>query len=170
MKRLALTIALILGCSMQASAVPTYNASNGHYYERFTEPINWIDAELLASSKRFMGVSGHLATITSDSENWWIVNNLGGAMTLDHWLGGYLDQSTNEWKWVTGGEKHRTPETWFLRKTEEGRGFLIGGSALPGSNPPEILTLRYNLTIWKIRLQFQVIGMMSGETTLYSVI
>ena len=47
-----------------------------------------------------MGVDGHLATITSDEENWWIVDNLDGALTLDHWLGGYLDNGN--WKWVTG--------------------------------------------------------------------
>jgi hypothetical protein len=30
-----------------------------------------------------MGVSGHLATVTSYEENWWIVENLGGELTLD---------------------------------------------------------------------------------------
>ena len=51
----------------------------------------------------FMGVDGHLATITSYEENWWIVDNLGEALTLDHWLGGYLYEGN--WTWVTG-------ETW----------------------------------------------------------
>jgi hypothetical protein len=63
-------------------------------------PTTWIEARAAVEAMSFNGMQGYLATITSSEENWWIVNNLGGAATLDHWLGGYNDQGN--WKWVTG--------------------------------------------------------------------
>ena len=48
-----------------------------------------------------MGLPGHLATITSAEENQWIVDYLGGALTLDHWLVGFQDLN-DEWQWVKG--------------------------------------------------------------------
>lgn len=54
----------------------------------------------MAKNMDYMGIQGHLATITSDEENWWIVENLGGALTLDHWLGGI--KNNDDWQWITG--------------------------------------------------------------------
>ena len=76
------------------------NPYNGHYYERIDTRITWTDAKSEAEGLSYMDVDGHLATITSDEENWWIVDNLGGPLTLDHWLGGSFYDGN--WTWVTG--------------------------------------------------------------------
>jgi hypothetical protein len=77
-----------------------FNPNNGHYYERIDKDITWTAAKSEAEGMTFMDVHGHLATITSNAENSWIVENLGGPLTLDHWLGGYLYDG--KWTWVTG--------------------------------------------------------------------
>jgi len=96
------TIVIILASffSLPVCAEPILNPNNGHYYERITGDITWTDAKSAAEGMSNMCVNGHLATITSDEENWWMVENLGGELILDHWLGGYLDEGN--WKWVTG--------------------------------------------------------------------
>jgi len=100
-KTVVLGLISVLLFSLPVCAEPLLNPNNGHYYERITGTITWVNAKTAAESMSHMGVSGHLATVTSYEENWWIVENLGGELTLDHWLGGYLDTDGN-WKWVTG--------------------------------------------------------------------
>jgi hypothetical protein len=103
MKRTILLVAIFLVLASTSFGAPVYSIVTGHWYERVDASISWVDAKAVAESRSFNGAQGYLATITSDQENRWIVDNLGGAATLDHWLGGYNDQGT--WKWVTG-------ETW----------------------------------------------------------
>ena len=61
-------------------AQPAFFASTGHYYERIDVPagIEWTGARIAAETMFFMGAQGHLATITSQAENDFIVENLGG--------------------------------------------------------------------------------------------
>jgi hypothetical protein len=113
-KSLFLGIILVLLFSLPVYAEPILNPNNGHYYERITGNNTWVDAKAAAESMSHMGASGHLATITSDEENWWIVVNLGGELTLDHWLGGYLEDGN--WKWVTG-------EPWDYTNWWDGNGW-----------------------------------------------
>ena len=94
---LVLISVLLFGLPVYAAI---FNPNNGHYYERIDKDITWTDAKSEAEGLSFMDVDGHLATITSYEENWWIVDNLGGALTLDHWLGGYFYDGS--WTWVTG--------------------------------------------------------------------
>ena len=98
MKKLITLLILFFGFSTMSFAY-VYNPNNGHFYERYDDSVTWVQAKALAENLSYMGVQGHLATITSDEENWWIVNNLGGAATLDHWLGGY--KQDDNWHWIT---------------------------------------------------------------------
>lgn len=53
-----------------ARAVPMLFAGTGNYYDFVSAPnINWIVARDAAAGTTFLGVSGHLATITSEAEN-----------------------------------------------------------------------------------------------------
>jgi hypothetical protein len=69
-----------------------YNPATGHWYERVDTDATWVEAKAAAEPRSYAGMQGYLATITTEAENQWIVANLGGALTLDHWLGGYRDR------------------------------------------------------------------------------
>ncbi|MHC4743607.1 MAG: lectin-like protein [Planctomycetota bacterium] len=107
MKKLFLIVGtsfLVINSFSVSSAAPVLNTDNGHYYERFdfdpdSDPYcDWYEARSRAED-----MGGYLATITSSSEQGFIVNNLGGDLTRDHWLGAYQDPSPNgPWTWITG--------------------------------------------------------------------
>jgi exo-beta-1,3-glucanase (GH17 family) len=85
---------------------PVYNSANGHYYGAIPGNINWFSANAEAQSMSFKGVNGHLVTISSQDENDFILNNLGGPVALNgYWLGGIQPPGSAEpgggWKWVT---------------------------------------------------------------------
>jgi tetratricopeptide (TPR) repeat protein len=83
---------------------------NGNCYDRIdvADPgISWEAAKTAAESLSFKGFSGHLATVTSQEENDFIVNNLGGSEVVrSHWLGGFQPPGSQEsdggWQWITG--------------------------------------------------------------------
>jgi hypothetical protein len=88
-------------------------SGNGHYYEAMLVPngITWDDAKAEA-----IMAGGHLATITSDSENqfvydlikgdnrYWVLDPAGN--NEGPWLGAYQPQGSSDpdggWTWVTG--------------------------------------------------------------------
>ncbi len=79
---------------------------NGHYYELITgSPLYWTDAKIAAEGRTYLGVSGHLATITSVEESIFINNTFGSSIN-GAWLGGYQPEGSVEpeegWAWVTG--------------------------------------------------------------------
>ncbi|RIJ42710.1 Ig-like domain-containing protein [Pontibacter oryzae] len=89
-----------------------------HFYKYITTPFSWTGAKTEAAKHTLFGMSGYLATITSQAEGDFIKNKLQG----DGWVGGSDDFShinaalgTNQfanqasaegkWYWVTGPEK-----------------------------------------------------------------
>ncbi len=91
---------------------PVYRSSNGNYYDFVTEGdfattggqlTTWTEANTRASGKTFLGLTGYLATITSQAENDFLSN------TLDSrgWIGGQVtssNQGTRKWTWTGGPE------------------------------------------------------------------
>jgi len=85
------------------------NGGNGHYYEVVLEPVVYYDAHMAASSSEFMGMRGHLATITSEEENTFVASlapeyecpALAGLYLGAIWMaeGPPLDE---RWAWLTG--------------------------------------------------------------------
>jgi hypothetical protein len=77
---------------------------NGHYYLIVNQTTTWQQARLLAEAMAFMGVPGHLATITSEDENTFVTTQLGD--TVGAWLGGEQLPGSLEpaggWQWITG--------------------------------------------------------------------
>src|SRR4051794_22485411 len=68
---------------------------NGHYYEyvRMTATyLTWEQSRAAASARSVAGLTGYLATTTSDAERVFVANvpgfNDGGENTADAWLGG----------------------------------------------------------------------------------
>jgi hypothetical protein len=89
------------------------NLETGHYYEVYAAPaITWDAARTCVVGKSYQGIPGHLATITSSSEDEW-VDNLRQA-TLDAgkiakgqvWIGGSQQGSATApgigWRWENG--------------------------------------------------------------------
>ena len=82
------------------------DGGNDHYYEliELQDAITWQDAKSIAEA-----TGGHLATITTQEEQDWIVNTFGEFLRAT-WLGGYQlnpgnDEPAGDWVWITG-------ETW----------------------------------------------------------
>jgi Lectin C-type domain len=105
-----------LGSFVAGTAVgQTLWEENGHYYLIVEQETTWQQARLLAESMVFMGVQGHLATITSEAENTFVTTQLGD--TAGAWLGGAQPLGSEEpaggWRWITG-------EPWVYTNWDEG--------------------------------------------------
>jgi hypothetical protein len=85
-----------------ASAVPVYNPDNGHYYETVYSynSVAWNDALEEAAASSYMGMTGHLATLTSEDESQWAWFNLGKPYA--YFLGASDEETEGVWEWVTG--------------------------------------------------------------------
>lgn len=105
----AMVMAVLLGAFAEADPIQwtTADGGNGHYYETVSYPagITWNDAQIYADGCTYMGLSGHLVTITSAAENDFVTGSLG-VSTNHYWLGGYQRVGSHEpdggWAWITG--------------------------------------------------------------------
>jgi hypothetical protein len=104
--RTAALLAVVGGSAMSADAVPIFFSGTGHYYEFVSAPaITWAAANTAAQSSTFGGVAGHLATLTSFAEDFFVHSNRGSLAEL--WVGGFQDPAgqtttTAGWTWVNG--------------------------------------------------------------------
>ena len=100
-----------------------FNPENGHYYELVTDEVLWVDAKMAARGRLCQGMYGHLATITSESENNFIVENVMGGVVTSAYIGGFQPEGSPEpdggWRWVT----------------DEPFGYTNWGSGEPNDNP-----------------------------------
>lgn len=104
MKKLAAIIftfaCLSLLTTKTASAAPVQWLDNGHYYEVVNGFSYWSAANTAASSAAHLGLSGHLATVTSVNEETWLTSTFGD---LSGYLLGATDAATDgDWQWITG--------------------------------------------------------------------
>jgi hypothetical protein len=93
---------LALAAIPSASKSQVFNPVNGHYYQRgfVIEPIAWHIAATLARGTNYLGMQGHLASITSAEEQAVVTATAGG---LTCWIGGYEDILMLDpiWRWQT---------------------------------------------------------------------
>lgn len=83
-----------------------FYSANGREYEYVAAPgITWQEAFFRAASKSLNGVSGYLASVTSQAELDFIENTVipGGARTANVYLGGQ-QVALGKWVWVAGPE------------------------------------------------------------------
>ncbi len=131
---------------------PIAEGGNGHYYERVDAPqgVTWYDAKATAETFTFLGVTGHLATITLANENSFIVNNLGGVpVSIScYWLGGFQPDGSPEpagnWQWITG--EPWTYTNWSLGEPNNKYGGESGGA--PAGSDEEVLLFWGNQGMW----------------------
>lgn len=106
MKRASAFAVLVMGLLMVSTAfgVPAYFSGNGHYYELVQDELTWTQARDAAVSLSYLGLPGHLATITSQAEQ----DFATPLLTIEHatWIGGYQTPGSlppdSGWNWVTG--------------------------------------------------------------------
>ncbi len=74
-------------------------AFGGHRYQFSPEKLNWEEAKAKAAA-----AGGHLATITGQEENQWVLDTFVTKLPqgLSLWLGGTKDNPTRQWTWITG--------------------------------------------------------------------
>jgi hypothetical protein len=85
----------------------TQVGGNGHVYERIVQPVaTWTQARAAAEARSFLGVAGHLTTITSAAEQQFLASVLPSAGA---WIGAYQNTTAPDysepgggWRWVTG--------------------------------------------------------------------
>jgi hypothetical protein len=67
------TAALLVAATLLGTVVRSARSQplpfNGHYYEYVESSLNWTDARAAAAAISYDGVFGHLATVTSQTEN-----------------------------------------------------------------------------------------------------
>ena len=91
---------------------PVAEGGNGHFYEyvdvfeatgRFA---GWVNSRDAATASTFQGMSGHLATVTSDAERLFLYNQFRTDQEINVWLGGSQASGAPTpdagWSWVTG--------------------------------------------------------------------
>jgi hypothetical protein len=111
MQGTALHATLAVGLLAAATIIPLSGAEaapiqfGDSYYEFVPEEaVSWADASAAASASTFMGVNGHLATVTSAGENDFLLDigpSFLGAQGA--WLGGAVDASQAA-RWAVGPE------------------------------------------------------------------
>src|SRR5207244_13339010 len=104
------------------------NPANGHYYENIPllagTGIDWDTANGNAQAREYRTVQGHLATLTSSSEQNFVISHLGGSLS-GYWIGGYQVAGAVEpaegWAWVTGEPWSYT--NWMSGEPNDARGY-----------------------------------------------
>jgi len=105
---------VVLACALTAAqAAPIQwtvaSGGNGHVYDVVTAPtdLTWDQAKAAAEAMSWGGVSGHLATLTSQAENDFVTGLLSPVPQGHNycWIGGYQPggpEPAGGWAWVTG--------------------------------------------------------------------
>ena len=91
--------------------VPIYSIENGHYYELIAAALTWDNAKIAASARTFFGLTGYLATVTSQIETTFLLdrfnsNGLAGGSSFATVAG--TTGANRIWKWETGPETGQT--------------------------------------------------------------
>ena len=80
---------------------PFISTDNGSFYHYIHDPcISWVQAEVAAESHTYLGIQGHLATMTTEFENLFVQNLLPEGARA--WVGLTDELGEGDFKWVTG--------------------------------------------------------------------
>ncbi len=86
---------------------PVLNPDNGNYYQVNTvTEVSWEEANESAEIKTHLGVSGHLVTITTQSENMFVKDLVKDGTRS--WIGASDKEREGDFKWVTGEQSQYT--------------------------------------------------------------
>jgi len=116
-KVFAVCVVFFLFCGVaHADSAKLVNPANGHSYQRFDTALNWNSAKTACAA-----LGGHLATITSQAENDWVLKNIDiGRVGTAIWLGGTDEVQEGVWQWITGESWSYT--NWYPGEPNNGDG------------------------------------------------
>jgi hypothetical protein len=106
LRTIGLVALLALGAAVPARAVPV--EFNGHYYDIIRAGgIEWTAADAAANASSYLGLPGHLATVTTAGEDAFIDSLRAGLGFGEVWAGGFQNPITETtptagWTWVNG--------------------------------------------------------------------
>jgi len=77
----------------------------GNYYDFIRTNTTWDNAKTAAESMSYLGISGHLATITSSIENNFLNTSFNTGLEAQFaWIGGWEPADDRVWLWAVGPE------------------------------------------------------------------
>jgi hypothetical protein len=135
-----------LSVAVPAHAVPIQWVDNGHYYEAVQANITWDQSKAAAAAMSYLGLQGHLVTLTSAQENTFVatLNPAPGYYTLGGSQSRAATTFDTGWSWVTG-------EPWVFTSWN---GFPTGPEPNDGNDGIENGSENYlsfwdsGLTVW----------------------
>jgi hypothetical protein len=103
---LAVTVAALAISAAAANAAPVQWSANGHWYEVVKNDLqsSWSGALGAAAAHSFGGMTGYLATITSQAEQDFLNGYVAAYAPGPSWLGGSDAAVEGSWVWQTGPE------------------------------------------------------------------
>jgi hypothetical protein len=94
-----------LSVQRSAMAAPTYFDVTGSWYDVvLTSSSTWTAARTAAEETSYFGLSGRLATVTSQVENDFILSLIPPTAPQGFWLGGFQlggPEPSGGWRWIT---------------------------------------------------------------------
>ena len=78
-----------------------YSAESGSYYQQGSGATDWSDALDKAADETLYGLSGYLATLTTEAENDFVANYVDAE---DVWIAASDTETEGTWKWMAGPE------------------------------------------------------------------
>lgn len=111
-----------------APAAPLYFATTDSYYDVIFTGVDWNSARTAAAGSSFLGRSGQLASVTSQAENDFIVQNFlsPGGFGFTAWIGGY--QPSGDIGGPAGGWAWLSNEAWSFTNWLPGEPNNTGGT------------------------------------------
>lgn len=111
------------------SSAQVFNPANGNHYEVVFQATDWDTADSIASSMTFMGVQGHLATVSSAAEDQFVYYTANGGSPIGNcWLGAKQNMNSptytepsGGWEWVTG-EPWGVYTNWYANEPNNSGG------------------------------------------------
>jgi hypothetical protein len=82
-----------------------FNPDNNHYYQLVAvqeSGLDWYEAKDAAAVMEYLGMQGHLVTLSSLAEEQFVLNNFPQIYDEYVWLGASDDASEGDWKWISG--------------------------------------------------------------------
>ena len=104
---------------MAANPGVVYNATTNSFYKFVNTSTTWVTANTAAQAATINGVAGHLAVVTSATENSYL-DALAGTSAI--WLAGTDQTTEGTWVWSAPGSP------------DNGQAFWVGGSAGSAQN------------------------------------